>query len=86
LRTSVSTHRANATDTQPLRDLRNRIAPLGDLSHRITLEIVAEIDFAHHGLLASKSGKKASTKLGGHLLLPFELDGRQHSVPDALPP
>tara|TARA_R110002110_G_scaffold85816_6_gene223960 strand:+ start:1658 stop:1918 length:261 start_codon:yes stop_codon:yes gene_type:complete len=29
--------------------------------HSISFEIVAEIDFTHHGLLASKSGKKAYT-------------------------
>jgi hypothetical protein len=51
-------------DTQPLRHLRNRIAPLGDLRYRVPFEIVAEIGFAHHGLLASKLGKKASTNLG----------------------
>ncbi|MFD0918113.1 hypothetical protein ACFQ14_17045, partial [Pseudahrensia aquimaris] len=32
--------------------------------HRITLEIVTEIGFAHNGLLASKLGKKVSTNLG----------------------
>ncbi|MHA6732046.1 hypothetical protein, partial [Devosia sp. A369] len=38
--------------------------PLGDLTNRVPLEIVAEIGFAHVGLLASKLGRKASTNLG----------------------
>ena len=42
----------------------NRIATLRDLSHRVSFEIVAEITFAHHGLLASNLGKKTSTNLG----------------------
>jgi hypothetical protein len=50
--------------TQPLRNLRYRIAPLGDLKHRVTFEIVAEIGLAHNGLLASNLGKKASINLG----------------------
>ena len=49
---------------QPLRDLRDRATPLGDLRDRIALEIVTEIASPHHGLLASKLGKKASTNLG----------------------
>jgi len=49
---------------QALGDLRNRIAPLRDLGHRIPFEIVAEITFTHVGLLASNLGKKASTNLG----------------------
>jgi len=49
---------------QPLRHLRDRIASLGDLRHCVPFEVVAEIGFAHHGLLASKLGKKASTNLG----------------------
>ena len=40
-----------------------QLAPLGDLTHRVLLELVAEISFAHLGLLASKLGKKASTNL-----------------------
>lgn len=48
---------------QTLRHLQNRISSLGDLTHRVTLELVAEIAFAHVGLLASKLGKKASTNL-----------------------
>jgi hypothetical protein len=32
--------------------------------YRVPLEIVAEIGFAHDGLLASNLGKKASTNLG----------------------
>jgi hypothetical protein len=51
-------------DTQPLRNLRNRITPFRDLTHRVTLKLFAEIRFAHGDLLTSKSGKKVSTKLG----------------------
>jgi hypothetical protein len=50
--------------TQPLRNLRYRIAPLGDLHHSVPFEIVAETTFAHDGLLAAKLGKKASKNLG----------------------
>lgn len=52
------------TDTKSLRDLRNKIAPFGHLTHRVTLELVAESGVAHHGILASKQGKKASRNLG----------------------
>ncbi|WP_298424076.1 hypothetical protein, partial [Rhodoblastus sp.] len=52
------------TDAQTLRNLRHRIAPLGDLTDRITLKIGAVIDFAHPGLLAPNLGKKASMNLG----------------------
>jgi hypothetical protein len=41
----------------------NRIATLRDLSHRVSFEIVAEITFAHHDLLTSNLGNKASTNL-----------------------
>ena len=41
-----------------------RVAPPGDPGQRVPFEIVPEIDFAHHGLRASKLGKKASTNLG----------------------
>jgi hypothetical protein len=40
------------------------MAPLGDLCQRVSFELVAEVGFAHHGLLASKLGKKASSNLG----------------------
>jgi transposase-like protein len=40
-----------------------RIAPLSDLTHRVTLKLVAEIRFAHDALLVSKLGKKVSTNL-----------------------
>ncbi len=46
------------TDAEPLRNLRNRIASLCDLTHRVTLKLFAEIRFAH-GL-----GKKVSANLG----------------------
>ena len=49
---------------QPLRHLRNWIAPIGDLRDSIALELVTEIAGPHHGLLASNLGKKASTNLG----------------------
>lgn len=51
-------------NAQQLRNLRNRIASFGDLTHRITFEIVAEIRFAQKGLLPSNLGKKVSTNLG----------------------
>ena len=49
---------------QTLGDLRHRIAPLGNLGHRIPFEIVAESTSTHDRLLASKLGKKTSTNLG----------------------
>lgn len=49
---------------QPLGNLLHGVAPLGDLTHGVAFEIVAEIDFAHDGLLASKLAKKVSTNLG----------------------
>ncbi|CTQ53578.1 hypothetical protein LP7551_02102 [Roseibium album] len=52
------------TDTKSLRNLRNRITPLGDLRYCITLEIVTKTRIAHYGLLASNLGKKASTNPG----------------------
>ncbi|WP_415144777.1 hypothetical protein, partial [Limimaricola cinnabarinus] len=39
-------------------------APLGDLCDRVPLELLAELAAAHHGLLASKLAKKASTRHG----------------------
>ena len=51
-------------DPQPRRNLRYRIAPLGDLKDRVPLEVLGEVRFAHRGLLASKLGKKASRNLG----------------------
>lgn len=51
-------------NAEPLGHLRNRVAPLRDLRDRVTLEIVREMSRPHHGLLASKLGKKASTNLG----------------------
>jgi len=51
-------------DAETLRHLSHRIAPLRDLPHRVTLKLFAEIRFAHDALLASKLGKKVSTKLG----------------------
>ncbi len=53
-----------STHPQTLRHFRNWIATLGDLAHRVALELVGEIASAHKGLLASKLGKKASTNLG----------------------
>jgi hypothetical protein len=51
-------------DTQSLRNLRNRLTSINNLMHRITLEIVTKLGFAHNGLLASLLGKKVSTILG----------------------
>src|SRR5690606_6684244 len=51
-------------DAEPLRNLRYRISTLGDLGHRIALELVSEIWLPHRRLLSSKLGKKASTNLG----------------------
>ncbi len=49
-----------------LRRLRVSVsaAPLGDLRDGISLDIVAELAAAHHGLLASKLAKKVSTVHG----------------------
>ncbi|MEP1328531.1 hypothetical protein, partial [Pseudophaeobacter sp.] len=44
--------------------LSNWIPTHRDLMHSITLEIFTEIWLPHNGLLASKSGKKASTIIG----------------------
>ncbi len=44
--------------------LTGPVAPLGDLRHRIALELVAEISLTYRRLLSSKLGKKASTNLG----------------------
>lgn len=52
------------SDPKPLRNLLDRVAPLRDLCDRVTLELVCEIDCAHHGILASKLAKKASRKHG----------------------
>ena len=51
-------------DSSTLRGLPNRIPTLGELTHRVKLALLAEVSFAHHGLLASNLGKKASTNLG----------------------
>lgn len=51
-------------DAEPLRHLSYRITPFGDLSHRITLELIAEIGLPHRRLLSSKLGSKASRNLG----------------------
>ena len=51
-------------DPEALRNLRNRIASLRDLTHGVALKIFGEIRFAHDALPASKLGKKASTNLG----------------------
>ncbi|GGC36816.1 hypothetical protein GCM10011371_25260 [Novosphingobium marinum] len=59
-------------DPEPLRNLRHPVAALGDLGHRITLELVAEISFPHRRLLSSNLGKKASTNLGA---IQLESDG-----------
>ena len=48
---------------QTLRNLRNWVTSLGELMHRVPLEVVAKIGFAHDGLLASSLGKKASANL-----------------------
>jgi len=50
--------------TEPSRNLFGRITPFRDLRDSIALEVVSEIARAHHGLLASKLAKKASTKHG----------------------
>jgi hypothetical protein len=56
-------------DSEPLRNFFDRVAPLGDLRNRIAFEVVAELARVHHGLLASKLGKKAFTIHGAiHLL------------------
>jgi hypothetical protein len=52
------------TDAEPLRNLGHRISTLGDLSHRIALELITEVGLPHHRLLSSKLGSKASRNLG----------------------
>lgn len=47
-----------------LRNLRNRISPLGDLTHRVLFKLVTENGFAYVALLASNLGNKVSRKLG----------------------
>jgi hypothetical protein len=70
---------------QPLRHLRNRIAPLSDLRDSIALELITEISGPHHGLLASNLGKKASTNLGAiHLMLREDADNLFFAEPVAL--
>lgn len=49
---------------EALRNLRNRIASLRDLTYGVALKIFAEIRFAYDAVPASKLGKKASTNLG----------------------
>jgi hypothetical protein len=44
------------TDAEPFRNLRYPIPALGDLGHRITLELIAEIGLPHRRLLSSKLG------------------------------
>ena len=43
-------------DPQPLRDLRYRIATLGDLTHRVALELFREIAFAFENRYQTKDG------------------------------
>jgi len=47
-----------------LRNLRNRIASLGDLGYRVPFELVTEITIAPYGLHAPNLGEKASMNLG----------------------
>lgn len=51
-------------DAEPLGNLRYAIAPLRNLGHRITLELIAEISIPHRRRLSSKLGFKASRNLG----------------------
>lgn len=41
-----------------------RLAPLRNLGHRITLELIAEIELPHRRLMSSKLEPKASRNLG----------------------
>ncbi len=52
------------TDAEPLRDLRHRIPAVGDLGHRVTLELSAETGLPNRRLLSSKQGLKASRNPG----------------------
>ena len=52
------------TDTYPLCALANSVNTHRDLMHRIALEIVNAIASPHVGILVSKEGGKALTKLG----------------------
>jgi len=57
-------------DPEPFGNFRHPVASLGNLGHRIALELVTEISLARR-LLSSKLGKKASTNLGAiHSSLP----------------
>jgi hypothetical protein len=49
---------------QTVRNLRYRIAPFNNLDHLVSLELLTGAAFEQLSLLASKSGKKASTNLG----------------------
>ena len=53
---------------EALRNLRNRIASLRDLTNSVALKLFGEIRFAHDALPASKLGKKASTNLGASVV------------------
>ena len=64
VRTSSSTHQGVPTDARPVRHLCDRTDLPGDLRNRILFETVDETGIARHGLLASISGKKASTTPG----------------------
>lgn len=56
---------------QALRNLRDRMATLGDLAHRIAREIVAEIAFAKIGLLSLKIRQESVYKFRGYCNLRF---------------
>ena len=47
-------------NSEAVRNLSDQVTPLGELLDRIPLELIV----AHHSLLASKLGKKASTIYG----------------------
>ena len=51
-------------DAQALGNFLHGITPLGDLTRSVAFEIVAEITFAHNGLLASNLVKKVTINLG----------------------
>jgi len=68
--TMRSVYIVSASDANGLR-LRYRIASFRYLTHRVALKLFAEIGFAHHGLLSSFLGKKASTILGA---IQFEIE------------
>ncbi|WP_407682146.1 transposase, partial [Pseudodonghicola flavimaris] len=58
------------------------VAPLRDLRDGVSLEIVAELGAAHHGLLASKLAMKAST-IHGAIQTKGGMNSKLHAICDS---